>query len=116
MTKVLVLLYKRSDLSWEAFGRYWRDAHRPIALRLPGLRRYVENHPPTAGDPPYGVAELYFDSPAAVQTALASAEGQAVLADLANFVDIEQASMTLVAEVLEWRQGGDQDGGMRGEG
>jgi uncharacterized protein (TIGR02118 family) len=39
-----------------------------------------------AGDvAPYLVAELDFDSPADVQTALGSPEGRATAADLANF-------------------------------
>lgn len=111
MTKVLVLLAKRGDLSWEAFGRYWREEHRAIALRLPGLRRYVENHAPTPGTPPYGIAELYFDSPEAFQAAVASPPGQEALADLANFVDVDCSGITVVAEVVEWRAGAGGEGG-----
>ena len=102
MTKVLVLLHKRDDLTWDAFGRYWREVHRPLALALPGLRQYVENHGPEAGALPYGIAELYFDSPASFQAALSSPQGEAALADLANFVDIERTGMTVVSEALTW--------------
>lgn len=104
MTKVLVLLHKRDDLSWEEFGRYWREVHRPLAMALPNLRRYVENHGPMAGSMPYGIAELYFDSPASFQAALSSPEGEAALADLANFVDIERTGMTVVSEALVWNE------------
>jgi uncharacterized protein (TIGR02118 family) len=102
MTKVLLLLHKRENLSWEEFGRYWREVHRPLAMRLPGLRQYVENHGPEAGAMPYGIAVLYFDNPASFQAALCSPQGEAVLADLANFVDIERTGMTVVSEALTW--------------
>ena len=104
MTKVLVLLHKRDDLSWEEFGRYWREVHRPLAMALPGLRQYVENHGPQAGAMPYGIAELYFDNPASFQAALSSPQGEAALADLANFVDIERTGMTVVSEALIWSE------------
>ena len=104
MTKVLVLLHERDDLSWEAFGRYWREIHCPLVTALPGLRRYVENHGPMAGAMPYGIAELYFDSPASFQAALSSPRGEAALADLANFVDIERTGMTVVSEALTWSE------------
>ena len=102
MTKVLGLLHKRDGLSWEEYGRYWREVHRPLAMALPGLRRYVENHGPQAGALPYGIAELYFDNPASFQAALSSPQGEAALADLANFVDIERTGMTVVSEALTW--------------
>ncbi len=38
------LLRKRDDLSAEAFRRHWREIHGPLAARLPGLRRYHQNH------------------------------------------------------------------------
>ncbi len=103
MTKVLVLLCKRSDLSWDEFQRYWREQHGPLAIQLPGLQQYVHNEVLEAGNPPYGVAEFYFESPAAFHAALASPEGQAALADLANFVDLDQTGMTVVAEPWTWR-------------
>lgn len=100
MTKVLVMLYKRSDLSWDEFQRYWREIHGPLAVQLPGLRRYVENHSPEPGNPPYGVAELYFDRSDDFLAAIASPEGKAALADLSNFVDLERTGMTIVSEAV----------------
>lgn len=103
MTKVLVLLCKRSDLAWAEFQRYWHEQHGPLAIRLPGLRRYVHNQTLDEGNPPYGIAEFYFDSPEAFHAALASTEGQTALADLSNFVDLERTGMTVVAAPFEWR-------------
>jgi len=99
MTKVLVMLHKRPDQSWEEFQRYWRETHGPIAQRIPGLRKYVQNHAGDRGSVPYAVAELYFDSPDALREAVASPEGQATLGDLGNFVDGERTGMTVVDEV-----------------
>ena len=99
MTKVLVMLHKRSDQNWDEFQRYWRETHGPIAARIPGLRGYVQNHAADRGNVPYAVAELYFDSPEALQAALATPEGQAALADLGNFVDAQQTGLAVVEEV-----------------
>ena len=99
VTKALVLLHTRDDLDWAAFQRYWREKHRPIALRQPGLRRYTENHAPDVTSAPYGVAERWFDDPA-FRTALTVVEDPA---DLASFVDLDKTGMTVVSEVLTWR-------------
>ena len=99
MTKVLVMLHKQDGQSWEEFQRYWKETHGPVAQRIPGLRKYVQNHATDRGNVPYAVAELYFDSPEALQAAVASPEGQATLADLGNFIDGELTGMTVVDEV-----------------
>jgi uncharacterized protein (TIGR02118 family) len=99
MTKVLVMLHKQDGQSWDDFQRYWQEEHGPIAARIPGLRRYIQNHATDRGNVPYAVAELYFDSPEALQAAVASPEGQAALADLGNFVDGEKTGMAVVDEV-----------------
>jgi len=99
MTKVLVMLHKPDGQSWDEFQRYWRDEHGPIAARMPGLRGYVQNHATDRGNVPYAVAELSFDSPEALQAALASPEGQAALGDLGNFVDGERTGIAVVDEV-----------------
>lgn len=71
-----------------AFEQYYRGTHIPIAKRMPGLRSYVINKGPlaSAGAAPYYlVAVLGFDSMEAIQTAMRSPEGQAVVADIPNF-------------------------------
>lgn len=96
LSKVVVVLYKRPDLSWEEFRRYWREQHAARALRIPGLRRYVHNDAPEPGNPPYGIAELSFDSVDALRAGLASPEGQAALGDLANFADPDRTGLVVV--------------------
>ena len=65
MVKIVFLVHKRADLDREEFRRYWRETHGPIAAKLPGLRKYVQNHAlpgPDGFDPEYdGLTELWFD-------------------------------------------------------
>ena len=87
MIKVSVLYANPDDPA--AFEDYYATTHLPIAATLPDLRRTelsrVVGGP--GGEPSryYRTADLYFDSPEAVQAAFASPEGQAVVADLPNF-------------------------------
>ena len=86
MAQLLVLYNTPADPA--AFDAYYRNTHIPIAKRIPGLRSYaVSTTPPRAlaGNPVHLVAELNFDSLAAIDAALGSPEGQAAAADLANF-------------------------------
>jgi len=102
MTKVIYVLHRRPDIDPGEFRRYWRDVHGPIAARMPGLRRYVQDYPllDASGQPPCdGIAELWFDSEEAMQAALASPEGVATLADVANFLDPDRIGEMVVDEV-----------------
>jgi len=69
-----------------AFQRYWREHHGPIASRVPGVRRYVQNH--VSGDEgPYdGVAQTSFDDLDAMRTSAGSAELALTRADEPNFM------------------------------
>jgi len=94
MAKVLVLYNAPSDPA--AFDSYYQKTHIPIAKTLPGLRAYnVNAEPPRmiAGTAPHLVAELEFADMAAIEAALASPQGQATAADLANFA---QAGVTIM--------------------
>ena len=86
MAQILVLYNTPADPA--AFDSYYRQTHIPLAQKVPGLRSYSINDGPVqalAGSAPYLVAILTFDSMADVNAALASPEGQAAAADLANF-------------------------------
>ena len=86
MTKVLVVLQKKADLSREEFRRYWRNVHGPIGARMPGVRRYVQNHVLADGAPFDGLAEIWFDSPEAMRAAFTSEAAQEAAHDAANFL------------------------------
>ena len=87
MAKAIALYNPPKDAG--AFDRYYYGTHVPLAKKMPGLRSYAVNDGPIAtpaGPAPYHlVALLGFDSMAAMQAALGSPEGQAVVADLGNF-------------------------------
>jgi len=101
MAKVLVLYNTPSDA--HAFDSYYRTTHIPLAKKLPGLLSYTISArvPRTiAGTTPYLVAELEFADMAAVDAALASAEGQATAVDLANFAQAGATIMIYDSEVV----------------
>jgi uncharacterized protein (TIGR02118 family) len=85
----LVVLYK-TPTDTAAFDKYYAETHIPIAKKIPGLRRYEVSRGPVVS--PGGatgvhlVATLRFDSMAAIESAFASAEGQAAAADVPIFV------------------------------
>ncbi len=102
MQKLVFILQLRKDMPRKEALRYWREVHGPIASKIPGLTKYVQNHATAApqGDLQFdGIAELWFDSPEALQSAMASPEWQATLADAANFADLEKSPAALVDEV-----------------
>ena len=72
-----------------AFDRHYREVHAPLATKVPGLKGYTVHRPaslnPQEQSPYYLIANLYFESMAARQTALQSPEGQAAARDLQNF-------------------------------
>ena len=84
----LVAMYRRPQDAAH-FDDYYYSKHVPLAKTIAGLRRYEVSAGPVAT--PQGpsdfhlIAILSFDSMAAIGHALASSEGQAAGADLANF-------------------------------
>lgn len=115
MLRLVFALRRKAGLSLEDFQSYWREQHGPLVARYAtdlGVRRYVQVH--TLDDPfnaaasasrggmeaPFdGVAELWFDSEAAVAQTLQSdagaAAGAALLADEATFIDLPQSPLWL---------------------
>ncbi len=95
MIKTIGLLTRKSGWTHEQFMKHWVDTHAPLALKVPGLRRYVQNHikgERTRADIEAtaveidGVAELWFDDMAALETAARTPEMQALHADGALFI------------------------------
>jgi uncharacterized protein (TIGR02118 family) len=85
----LLVLYK-SPKDPQHFQDYYYTTHVPIAKKIPGLVSYVVSDGdvkgPDGSPGPYElVAQLTFDSPAALQVALGSPEGAAAVDDLQNF-------------------------------
>ena len=88
----------------EDFSAYLRTAHRNLACRLPGLKRYVQNHvaEDTTRQPPAwdAAVELYWESWEAMEAAWASPEGAAATKDLEAFADLSRSSWSIVEEVV----------------
>ncbi|GAC1443377.1 MAG: EthD family reductase [Vulcanimicrobiaceae bacterium] len=84
---VLALYNTPADIAH--FEAYYHGTHVPLAKRLPGLRSYTLSKgaigTPAGAAPYYLIADLAFDSMDAIQAALGSPEGQAVVADVPNF-------------------------------
>lgn len=72
-----------------AFDKHYTEVHAELAKKIPGLQRYTLSHPgpgPDGAAPPYYlVAVLEFEDEAAFGAAMGGPEGQAAVADLANF-------------------------------
>lgn len=102
MLKFVVVLYRRPDLSPQEFHENLRKEHGPMAERLPGLRRYVQNHvEPDPSRPHPGwdaVVELFWDDRAAMEAAWRTPEGRRATSHLAEFVDLSRSSWSVVGE------------------
>ena len=87
MAKLYAIYQQPADA--ENFDAYCFDTHVPLAKTIPGLRSYEVTHGDVMGmagkHAVYLVATLEFDSMAAIAAAMASPQGQATAADLANF-------------------------------
>jgi uncharacterized protein (TIGR02118 family) len=95
MIKTVGLLTRKSGWTHEQFMKHWLGTHAPLAHKVPGLRRYVQNHiqgertrsdieaTPVEID---GIAELWFDDQAALETASRTPEMKALHADGALFI------------------------------
>ena len=103
MVKLVFLMPRRPDMSFDEFSRYWRETHAPIGEAMPGVRRYVQNHSRVALDGSSltfdGFAEMWFDDMESMGLALASPESQAALADSENFLDVERIQTFVVEEL-----------------
>jgi uncharacterized protein (TIGR02118 family) len=103
MLKFMVVICKRQDMSDAEFQNYLKNIHGPIAKKLPGLRRYVQNFPqqdPDRNRPSWdAIVELYFDNRANMEAAWASPEGADSDADLPLFVDLARTTWSVVEEV-----------------
>jgi uncharacterized protein (TIGR02118 family) len=87
MVKLIVAYGPPTDA--DAFDQHYESTHRPLAEKIPGLRRFeagkVLGTPDGAAAPYHLIAELYFDDLSSLQTAMGSPEGQAAGGDVANF-------------------------------
>ena len=90
------LIKKKPQWSTDEFRRYWVEHHGALAARLPGLRRYEQNHVvdqaqrgisyergPEQLD---GFSMLWFDNEEGMRAAIATDAGRALVADEDHFI------------------------------
>jgi len=95
MIKVLGLLTRKPHLTHEEFVKHWYEVHGPLALAVPGIRRYVQSHitgTRTRPDIPEtdvavdGIAEIWYDDLEAMRRAGATPEMKRLTDDGALFI------------------------------
>lgn len=72
-----------------AFDEHYASTHRPLAEKIPDLRRFeagkILGTPDGSAAPFYFLAELWFDDLEALQAGMGSPEGEAAAGDVATF-------------------------------
>jgi uncharacterized protein (TIGR02118 family) len=92
MLKIVTLMKRRAGLSVDDFQNHLRSKYGPLAVKGPGLRRYVQSCALTQG---YArgellfdaIGEMWFDSAAAYDDYLGSPQFATASADEAAFLD-----------------------------
>lgn len=73
----------------DAFEKYYAETHLPMAATMTGFTRFeagkVIGTPDGTPSDVYRIAEIWWDSPDDMQKTMGSPEGQATVADIANF-------------------------------
>lgn len=90
------LLKKKPEWRGEDFRRHWRERHGALAAKLPGLRRYEQNHVvdseqrgfayPRGPEQIDGFSMLWFDDEHTMRAALGTDAGRALIADEQQFI------------------------------
>ena len=82
MQRIVIYLKRRADLMQPEFFDWWLGPHRALAEQIPGLRQYTISLAATGPDSPFdGMAELWYDDPAAAEAAMTSPAGLAARDD-----------------------------------
>jgi uncharacterized protein (TIGR02118 family) len=87
MIRLLVMYGHPKDP--DAFDKYYQEVHLPIAKKIKGFKRWtvgkVQGTPDGKPGTYYYFADLYAESRQAMESILASPEGQAAVADVPKF-------------------------------
>lgn len=95
MIKVLALLTRKDGISHTEFVRHWFNIHGPLALAVPGIRRYVQSHITGTRSRPDipeldvdvdGIAELWYDDMESFERAAGTPEMKRLTDDGALFI------------------------------
>jgi uncharacterized protein (TIGR02118 family) len=89
---MISLVTKLPHLTMDEFNDYWSNQHAMLAKKLPGLKRYFQNHIiqqecESALSPKVeGVAELWFNSRKDMEKAFLSDVGRELMEDEKKFI------------------------------
>jgi uncharacterized protein (TIGR02118 family) len=111
MVKAVFMMSRKPGLTITQFQEHWFDVHGQLVARIPGLRRYVQNH---AVAEAYGVmpmthdgfSELWFDDVRELQRAATTPEWQAVQ-DSARMLFAEPVALVVARERVQKEIGGE---------
>jgi uncharacterized protein (TIGR02118 family) len=106
MIKRMGFVKRREGMSLEAFHAHWLNVHAPLAMKAPGLRRYIVSTTIPAEVLNYmpafdGLAEFWYDDMDALEAAEASPEWAATRADSPNFIGSVAALFTSEVAIIE---------------
>ena len=96
MIKRISILTRRPEYSPDTFRKHWLEVHGPLAQKVPGIRRYIQNHItesvhhpdlPASSQQIDGIVEMWFDDRDAMETALTSPEAKAMFNDGTLFIE-----------------------------
>lgn len=102
--KNIEFIHRKPGMEVEAFQRYWREVHGPIAAEIPVLRRYVQSHVRLGGyrdgrRPVYdGLPITWFDSTADMRVSATTEAFKTTMADEPNFLAEEEIPIIITKE------------------
>ena len=99
--KVVFILFRRTDHTHDqSMAECSGNQHTSIVRKIPGLKRWIQNHPMGARNEGSadGIGELWFESAEAMDTAMKSAEMSAASEDAKRFLDMTRTYAMVVEE------------------
>lgn len=103
LVKGVFQLGAKPGLTYAQFRKHWREIHSRVALKMPGIQRYVQSQ---LIDEAYvyarprfdGVAHVYFESAQAMADSFESPAGKDDLADGELFIDMPKMAFFVARE------------------
>lgn len=98
MLKIVGFLKRRPDITPQQFQAHWRGPHAELGSRIPGLRRYTQNHTRLSAyrdgrEPVWdGVVELWFDDESALAESYVTPEWEILREDEPKFLDLSKVA------------------------
>lgn len=102
--KNIELVKRKTGMGVEAFQRYWKETHGPIAAKIPTVRRYVQNHTRKSGYnrkpvPKWdGIAITWFDSVEAMREGAKTEAYLNTRSDGSKFTETATSSFIITTE------------------